>query len=174
MKNSLAHFHFPTIRDISHTHYLITHSSHSFFFSSYMFIILLSIVMMNRNVIWHQFLHILFSHDIRTWFAHPYGFMSYRSMEFLPLYKAFTLSVQGKYGKCTRVYKGTCLEGFQMILRNSLAHFLFPSMRDIPHTYWFIMCNPCILFYCVHVHSISYPTNDKYEMKLGSNFPSFR
>ena len=95
-------------------------------------------------------------------------------MEFLPLYKAFTLSVQGKYGKCTRVYKGTCLEGFQMILRNSLTHFLFPSMRDIPHTYWFIMCNPCILFYCVHVHSISYPTNDKYEMKLGSNFPSFR
>ena len=83
-----------------------------------MFIMLLTIVMMNKNVIWHQFLQILFNHDIGTWFAYPYGFMCCKSMEFLSLYKAFTLSVQGKYGNYMRVYKGVCLEGFQMILKN--------------------------------------------------------
>ena len=99
---------------------------------------------MNKNVIWHQFLQILFNHDIGTWFAYPYGFMCCKSMEFLSLYKAFTLSVQGKYGNYMRVYKGVCLEGFQMILKNWLAHFPFPRMRDIPHIYWLIMCNICI------------------------------
>ena len=37
---------------------------------------------------------------------------------FLQLYKAFTLSVQPRYGQRTRVYKGSYLECFQLILRN--------------------------------------------------------
>ena len=48
---------------------------------------------------------------------------------FLQLYKAFTLSVQPRYGQRTRVYKGSYLECFQLILRNWLAHFPFSSMR---------------------------------------------
>ena len=51
------------------------------------------------------------------------------------VYKAKSLTVQG----CIRV-----LEGFQMILRNSLGYFPFLRMRDVSHTYWLIMCNPCI------------------------------
>ena len=69
---------------------------------------------------------------------------NYSYVKFLSLYKTFILSVQEKYGNCIRVYKGTYLEGFQMILRNGLTHFPFPRMRDIHHTYWLIMCNLCI------------------------------
>ena len=54
-------------------------------------------------------------------------------VEFLALYKVFTLSVQGKYDKCTRVYKGTYVEGFQIFFKNYLAHFPFVRMGDIPH-----------------------------------------
>ena len=36
-------------------------------------------------------------------------------VQFLALYNEFTLSIQGKYGNCTRVYKGTYVEGFQII-----------------------------------------------------------
>ena len=111
-----------------------------------MFIMLLTIVMMNKNVIWHQFLQILFNHDIGTWFAYPYGFMCCKSMEFLSLYKAFTLSVQGKYGNYMRVYKGTCLKEFQNDFEQLTHSFPFSKdeMRYIPHTYVLMTCNPCI------------------------------
>ena len=49
-------------------------------------------------------------------------------MEFLPLYKTFTLSVQGKCGNCTRVYKGTYVEGFQILLKS------FPICKDEGHS----------------------------------------
>ena len=100
--------------------------------------------MMKRNVIWHQFFHILLTYGIGTSFTHPYGFMCCRCLEFLPLYKAFTLSVQDKYANYMRVYKGTYLKFFQMILRNRLAHFPLPRMRNISHTYWLITCSPSI------------------------------
>ena len=94
-------------------HTLLAHTLNPFIFvSSYMFIILLTIVMMKRNVIWQQFFDILLTHGIGTSFAHPYGFMCCSCMEFLPLYKAFTLSVQSKYANCTRMYKSICLEVF--------------------------------------------------------------
>ena len=50
----------------------------------------------------------------------PYAHIAFRSMEFVQVYKVFTLSVQGKYSNCTRVYKTTFLEGFQLIFKNSL------------------------------------------------------
>ena len=72
-------------------------------------------------------------------------------MEFVRVYKAFTKSVQGKYSNCTMVYKGTCLEGFEMILKNLLAHFPFPRMRVIPHTYFPNHVPPMHLFDLIHV-----------------------
>ena len=89
---------FPFSNNKGHfSHTLLDHTLIPFIFmSSYMFIILLTIVMMKRNVIWHQFFQILLTYGIGTSFAHLYGFMCCRCMEFLSLYKAFTLSVQDK------------------------------------------------------------------------------
>ena len=74
-------------------------------------------------------------------------------VQFLALYNEFTLSIQGKYGNCTRVYKGTYVEGFQILLKNWLAHFPFLRMGDIPHTHF--------LFPFVHIHWMSYHSNDE-------------
>ena len=105
---------FPFSNDEGHSsHTLLAHTLNPLIFvSSYMFIILLTIVMMKRNVIWQQFFDILLTHGIGTSFAHPYGFMCCSCIEFLLLYKAFTLSVQSKYANCTRMYKSICLEVF--------------------------------------------------------------
>ena len=49
-------------------------------------------------------------------------------MEFLPWYKTFTLSVQDKCANCTRVYKGTYINGFQIHLKS------FPFCKDEVHS----------------------------------------
>ena len=49
-------------------------------------------------------------------------------MEFLPQFKTFTLSVQGKGANCTRVYKGTHIKGFQIHLKS------FPFCKDEGHS----------------------------------------
>ena len=54
-------------------------------------------------------------------------------VEFLALYKVFTLSVQDKYGNCIKVYKGTYVEGFQIFFKNWLVYFPFVRMGDILH-----------------------------------------
>ena len=79
-------------RHSSHT--LLDHTLISFIFLNlHMLIIILTTVMMKMNVIQQQFFQILLTHAIGTSFAHPYGFRCCRCTEFLPLYKAFTLSV---------------------------------------------------------------------------------
>ena len=57
------HFPFPRIGDIPHTHCLMTHSSHAFFLTSYMFIQLPTPLMMNRNMDWVQFFPFSLRHD---------------------------------------------------------------------------------------------------------------
>ena len=105
---------FPFSNDEGHSsHTLLAHILNPFIFVSLcMFIILLTRVMMKRTVIWQQFFDILLTHGIGTSFAHPYGFMCCSCMEFLSLYKAFTLSIESKYANYTKVYKGICLEVF--------------------------------------------------------------
>ena len=105
---------FPFSNDEGHlSHTLLAHILNPFIFVSLcMFIILLTRVMMKRTVIWQQFFDILLTHGIGTSFTHPYRFMCCSCMEFLSLYKAFTLSVESKYANYTRVYKGICLEVF--------------------------------------------------------------
>ena len=105
---------FPFSNDEGHSsHTLLAHILNPFIFVSLcMFIILLTRVMMKRTVIWQQFFDILLTHGIGTSFAHLYGFMCCSCMEFLSLYKAFTLSIESKYANYTKVYKGICLEVF--------------------------------------------------------------
>ena len=105
---------FPFSNDEGHSsHTLLAHILNPFIFVSLcIFIILLTRVMMKRTVIWQQFFDILLTHGIGTSFAHPYGFMCCSCMEFLSLYKAFTLSIESKYANYTKVYKGICLEVF--------------------------------------------------------------
>ena len=105
---------FPFSNDEGHSsHTLLAHILNPFIFVSLcMFIILLTRVMMKRTVIWQQFFDILLTHGIGPSFAHPYGFMCCSCMEFLSLYKAFTLSIESKYANYTKVYKGICLEVF--------------------------------------------------------------
>ena len=55
-------------------------------------------------------------------------------VQLLQVYKAFTQSVQGQCTKCTRVYKGVYLKGFQVILKNLLIYF-FPIVEEILLTY---------------------------------------
>ena len=49
-------------------------------------------------------------------------------MKFLSLYKTFTLSIQGTCAYCTRVYKGTYVEGFEILLKS------FPFWKDEGHS----------------------------------------
>ena len=49
-------------------------------------------------------------------------------MEFLPLHKTFTLSVQNKCANYIRVYKGPYVKGFQIRLK------LFPFCKDEGHS----------------------------------------
>ena len=70
--------------------------------------------------------------------------ISFRYVKFLPLYKTFTLSVQCKCANCTSVYKGTYLEGFELL--GKIAFSLRFSKGNIGHSdssipYVHIHCN---------------------------------
>lgn len=58
----------------------------------------------------------------------------------------YTLGVQGKYANYTRVYKGTCIEGFQMIYKNLLSHFPLKFHHPQFVTPYFAFC--CFNFVC--------------------------
>ena len=139
LKNWLAHFPFLNMGDIPHS-------------SSYTFIGWATVVMMNRYLNWVSFSPFLLSHDIGMWLPHPYALIFNCSyVDFLPLYKAFTLSVLGKCTNYTKVYKGVYLKGFEMILKNLFAfsnHGGHSSHTLLDHT-----PITCILFDVCHVHS---------------------
>ena len=68
--------------------------------------------MMNKNLNWVQFSIFSQTMTMETWLITYMHKFHYMFIEFVQVYKVFTLSVQGKCAKCTRVYKGTYHEGF--------------------------------------------------------------